>query len=101
MREIIDGLFGVPVSEALFGGMNVYALANGLPCGVTWMLAVMDEVDSTPCQRAKGHKPQDCQVYGQISEIPEEVTGGARHGLWITKKCNGWRRIFPFAMITG
>ena len=47
MREIIDGLFEVPASEALFGGMNVYALANGLPVWCNLMLAVMDEVDST------------------------------------------------------
>ena len=47
MREIIDGVFEVPVSEALFGGMNVYALAGGLPVWCNLMLAVMDEVDST------------------------------------------------------
>ena len=29
MRGIIDGVFDAPVSEAVFGGMNVYAIANG------------------------------------------------------------------------
>ena len=30
MRGIIDGVFEASVSEAVFGGMNVYAIANGL-----------------------------------------------------------------------
>lgn len=47
MREIIDGVFGIPVCDALFGSMNVYALANGLPVWCNLMLAVMDEVDTT------------------------------------------------------
>ena len=58
MREIIDGLFGVPVSDALFGGMNVYALANGLPVWCNLMLAVMDEVDSTYAREQKATNPR-------------------------------------------
>lgn len=58
MREIIDGLFGVPVSEALFGGMNVYAVANGLPVWCNLMLAVMDEVDSTYAREQKATNPR-------------------------------------------
>lgn len=58
MREIIDGLFGVPVSDALFGGMNVYALANGLPVWCNLMLAVMDEVDSTYVREQKATNPR-------------------------------------------
>lgn len=58
MREIIDGLFCVPVSEALFGGMNVYALANGLPVWCNLMLAVMDEVDSTYAREQKATNPR-------------------------------------------
>lgn len=58
MREIIDGLFEVPASEALFGGMNVYALANGLPVWCNLMLAVMDEVDSTYAREQKAANPR-------------------------------------------
>ena len=58
MREIIDGLFCGPVSEALFGGMNVYALANGLPVWCNLMLAVMDEVDSTYAREQKATNPR-------------------------------------------
>ena len=31
MREVLDSLFGKPICEPLFGTMNVYALADGLP----------------------------------------------------------------------
>ena len=31
MRQVIDGLFDAPVSDSLFGGMSVYAVAGGLP----------------------------------------------------------------------
>lgn len=58
MREIIDDLFGVPVSDALFGGMNVYALANGLPVWCNLMLAVMDEVDNTYAREQKATNPR-------------------------------------------
>lgn len=47
MREIIDSVFETPVSNSLFGSMNVYALADGLPVWCNLMLAVMDEVDTT------------------------------------------------------
>lgn len=58
MREIIDGVFEVPVSEALFGGMNVYALAGGLPVWCNLMLAVMDEVDTTFTREQKATNPR-------------------------------------------
>lgn len=44
MREQIDGLFGAPVCEALFGDMNVCALAQGLPVWCNLLLAVMDVI---------------------------------------------------------
>ena len=47
MREMIDGLFETPVCASLFGSMNVYALADGLPVWANLMLAVLDQVDTT------------------------------------------------------
>ena len=47
MREMIDGALGAPVCDAVFGGMNVYALANGLPVWANLLLAVMDEIDTS------------------------------------------------------
>lgn len=58
MREVIDGLFDVPISEALFGGMNVYAIANGLPVWCNLMLALMDEIDSTFAREQKAINPR-------------------------------------------
>ena len=46
MRTIIDGLFDVPVCDALFGSMNVYAMADGLPVWCNLLLAIIDETDA-------------------------------------------------------
>lgn len=43
MREKLDGLFDRPICEALFGDMNVYALAGGLPVWANLLLALLDE----------------------------------------------------------
>lgn len=53
MRGIIDGVFEASVSDAVFGGMNVYAVANGLPVWCNLMLAVMDEIDTTFAREQK------------------------------------------------
>lgn len=47
MRSMIDDLFGSPICDALFGSMNVYALADGLPIWTNLMLTIMDEVDTS------------------------------------------------------
>lgn len=46
MRAMIDEVFNAPVCDAVFGKMNVYALADGLPVWCNLMLAVIDELDS-------------------------------------------------------
>lgn len=53
MREIVDGVFCAPVCDALFGDMNVYAMADGLPVWCNLMLAVMDEIDTTFAREQK------------------------------------------------
>lgn len=53
MREVIDGVFGFAVCDTLFGSMNVYALAGGLPVWCNLMLAVMDEVDTAFAREQK------------------------------------------------
>lgn len=59
MREVISGVFGgVDVCAALFGGMNVYALADGLPVWANLMLAVMDEVDTSFAREQKLTNPR-------------------------------------------
>ena len=58
MRKIIDGLFDAPVSDSLFGGMSVYAVAGGLPVWCNLMMAVMDEIDTTFSREQKATNPR-------------------------------------------
>ena len=53
MREIIDGVFGVSICENLFGKMNVYSYADGLPVWANLFLAIMDEIDTTFAREQK------------------------------------------------
>lgn len=47
MRGMMDSLFGKPISEPLFGTMNVYAMADGLPVWCNLMLGIIDQIDTT------------------------------------------------------
>lgn len=58
MRGIIDGVFEAPVSDAVFGGMNVYAVAGGLPVWCNLILAIMDEIDTTFSREQKATNPR-------------------------------------------
>ena len=58
MRGMIDEVFGQPVCEALFGGMNVYALAGGQPVWCNLMFAVMEEIDSGIVRESTAMNPR-------------------------------------------
>lgn len=45
MRATIDDLLGDGVADALFGNMNCYALADGLPIWMNLVLAIADEIN--------------------------------------------------------
>ena len=64
MRDIIDNVFECEVCDALFGGMSVYAVANGLPVWANLFLAVMDEMDSAFAREKKLTNPR-IQKYTQ------------------------------------
>lgn len=53
MREIINDVFCFNICGELFGEMNVYALADGMPVWANLMLAIMDEVDTTFAREQK------------------------------------------------
>ena len=53
MREMIDETLRAPVCDALFGGMNVYALASGLPVWANLLLTIMDEIDTVFAREQK------------------------------------------------
>lgn len=58
MRKIIDGVFDVNVCEPLFGSMNVYAMADGLPVWCNLILAVVDEVNAAFQREGKAIDPR-------------------------------------------
>lgn len=58
IRDIIDGVFGRPVSADVFGGMSTYAIANGFPVWCNFLLAVMDEIDTTFAREQKATNPR-------------------------------------------
>ena len=58
MRDIIREVFGFDVCGAVFGDMNVYALADGLPVWCNLMLSVMDEIDTTFAREQKAQNPR-------------------------------------------
>lgn len=48
MRAAIDSAFGVPgTADAVFGSMNLYAFADGLPLWANFLLAVIDEMPAS------------------------------------------------------
>lgn len=58
MREMIDSALGAPVCAAVFGDMNVYAMADGLPIWANLLLAIMDEIDTTFTAEQKRTHPR-------------------------------------------
>ena len=46
MRDLLDGFFGQPMCEALFGSMNLFASAGGLPVWANLLLALTEEVEA-------------------------------------------------------
>ena len=58
MRGVIDDVLGRPVCEELFGGMNVYAVADGLPVWCNLMFALMDEIDTSFAREQKATNPR-------------------------------------------
>ena len=57
MREMIDGIFDKPVCEAVFGSLNVYAMADGLPVWANLLLALMGEMGDSFAREQAGTDP--------------------------------------------
>ena len=58
MRDMLDGLFGKLICAPLFGTMNVYAMADGLPVWCNLMLSVIDQIDTTFSRQKKLTDPR-------------------------------------------
>ena len=58
IREEINDLFEQDVCTPLFGRMNVFALADGLPLWANLMLAIMEQVDTGFAREQKAMNPR-------------------------------------------
>lgn len=58
IREDINDLFDKDICAPLFGTMNVFALADGLPLWTNLLLAIMDQVDSAFAREQKLTNPR-------------------------------------------
>lgn len=58
MRTAIDKLLGEGVCAKVFGRMNVYAYADGLPVWANFMFALLDECDTAFVHEQKATNPR-------------------------------------------
>lgn len=58
MRGLIDGVFETSVCEPLFGSMNVYAMADGLPVWCNLMLVILEIVQDSFIEQQKAIDPR-------------------------------------------
>lgn len=58
MRQLLDGLLGAGTSDAIFGEMDLYAMAGGLPVWCNLLLALMDEMDAALAREKKAADPR-------------------------------------------
>lgn len=57
MRVMIDDVFGTPICEPVFGTMNVYAMAGGMPVWANMMFAILDVVNDNMGEESKKMNP--------------------------------------------
>lgn len=58
MRDALDGILGLGVCEAVFGDVNVYALAQGVPLWANLLLAIVEELDTAFAREQKAVNPR-------------------------------------------
>jgi hypothetical protein len=58
MREALDGVLGLGVCKAVFGDVNVYALAQGVPLWANLLLAIVEELDTAFAREQKVVNPR-------------------------------------------
>ena len=57
-REEINGIFGSDVCTPIFGGMSLYAIADGLPVWANLILAIIDQFDGAFAEEKKKTTPR-------------------------------------------
>lgn len=58
IRAEIDGIFGAPVCDAVFGALNVTAYSGGLPIGMGLLMQVIDGIDTAFSREQKLTNPK-------------------------------------------
>jgi len=57
-REEINAVFGFNICEPLFGTMNLFTVANGLPVWANFMLALIDQFEGEFAEEKKKTNPR-------------------------------------------
>lgn len=69
MREIIDGLFGGGVADAIFEDMNCYAIADGMPIWINFLFAVAEEIRDAYDEQGRKADPRMKQFDAKSQEL--------------------------------
>lgn len=72
MRKAVDGLLGEGVSDAVFAGMNCYALADGLPVWMNLMFAIADEIGEAMGEEQQKTDPRIESYNRKYAELVEK-----------------------------
>ena len=57
-REEINGIFGEDICSAVFGSLNVFTVADGLPVWANFLLALIDQLDGAFAAEKKKTNPR-------------------------------------------
>ena len=57
-RAEINGIFGLDVCSALFGSINIFAIADGFPIWANFLLAIVEQFEGAYNAEAKKKNPR-------------------------------------------
>ena len=70
MREYIDALFAQDgIADAIFSGINCYALADGMPIWVNFLFAIAEEIDAAFSEQGKRRDPRMAKLNDKNAEL--------------------------------
>lgn len=69
MRGIIDGVFGEGVADAVFGELNCYAIAEGMPIWINFLFAVAEEIRDAYDEQGDKADPRMKQFDAKSQEL--------------------------------
>lgn len=69
MREKINELFQADIADAVFDGVNCYAMANGMPLWINFLFAVAEEIRNAYDEEQKKQDPRLKQFDSKHEEL--------------------------------